>query len=400
MIYHNYPILVNSFVYMKNRTPILLGILPILAAVGIAVWYTQGSAAYAQPIGILVTEPNGVLKANAESYMETATESRCSSILYGYDDRYAYTWMYCGQYEGSIGEDPVRLVAATSTPTRFEYRQPDFDVIGFEEPGDGNLYESALKALFPKEMFAMGHPTNDEIELLKARALQKAKAYARPNGLSSFVDDLDGDGAFDDTVTLLVSESPELGRSATLRINDSVVVVPGGNPSGTFTAVDLNTRDSYKEIAVYDEGPSSDPTTSFYLYNGKSITLMATTPGAVEQMTFDGNGGMTTLARAQTLDTWFYRDTYQLQDDHTLARIPREFYEREQPTGDVIVRNDIATRKSPTDATTVFTLQKGAIATILGCDEIAWCKIENANKETGWFSIKESGAFDGLSFAD
>lgn len=385
---------------MKNRIPAVLGILPILIAVGVVVWYTQGSAAYAQPVGVLVTEPNSVLKANAESYMETATEGRCSSILYGYDDQYAYTWMYCGQYDGSVGEDPVHLLSATSVPTRLEYRQPNFDVIGFAEPKDGNLYSSTLKALFPKAMVDLAEPSNDEKELLEARALQKAKAYARPNELSSFIDDLDGDGAFDDTVTVLISESPELGRSATLRINDSVVVVPGNNSSGTFTAVDLDTSDSYKEIAVYDEGPSSDPTTSFYLYDGTTITLMATTPGMVEQMTFDGQGGMTTLTRAQTLDTWFYRDNYQLQADHTLVRIPRDFYEREQPTGEVIVRSEIAARVSPTNAATAFTLHRGEPATILGCDEIAWCKIENVDKKIGWFSIKESGAFDGLSFAD
>jgi hypothetical protein len=388
----------------------------VLFGIGGAVWYFRVLNAYANPVGVLRTERNAELEANIDTFMETATNTpltqgrenyRCSNLLYGYDDRYAYAWVFCAGY--STGEElKVTLESASSIPTRLEYSQGTYDIVAFEQPKDGNLYEPTLKKLFPKIIFSYSHPTNEEIAVLEAKTLQKAEAYVIPIELSSFGGDFNNDGIFDQ-VTLRISDAPELGKSATLRIEDSVMVIPGTNIQG-ITSVDVNIADGMQEIAIADAGPSSDPTTSFYAYDGTTIFFMGTVPGINDQITYDGNGGITTISRGSILDTWFYRDTFSVNDDHKIVRIPQEFYERIKPSASVTMLADLALQQSPINHATAITLHKGDVVKIAGCDNIKWCKVETSQGTTGWFAVEDFNIipgvgearmiFDGLSNAD
>jgi len=232
----------------------------------------------------------------------------------------------------------------------------------------------------------------------------------QPNVLDPSQQDLDGNGTTD-VVSLLINDTQTSGRIITLRANTSMILIPGNNSSGTFFIVDLDTKDQLKEIAVEDLGPSSDPTTSFYWYDGETLIFMGTLPGFYENMVLDGNGNLTTTARANILDTWFYRDDYILQSDHILTRVPASFYERINPTNPITVLRPLTLQKTPTDTAVSVTLKTGDIITILGCDDISWCKVQTADGSEGWFAVENfnqikgteqtaTDFFEGLSNAD
>ena len=96
----------------------------------------------------------------------------CSSLLYGYDEQYAYTWVYCSGYEGTgSGAEPG---TGFSVPTRLEYRQADGQVTGFKQPVDGAGYGNSLRKLFPKKIYDMTPPANDQLNQLVAETKAKA----------------------------------------------------------------------------------------------------------------------------------------------------------------------------------------------------------------------------------
>lgn len=143
--------------------------------------YFENSDNFAKSIGALNTEQK--LKSNINTFMESRVSEYdlgkenyyCSNFLYGYDDKYAYAWVYCSGFEIK-NNDVLEQGTAFSIPTRLEYRQPNFQVIDFKQPGDGSLYDSTLRQLFPKKFYDKGQLPNEEINKLDIEVRSKAKA--------------------------------------------------------------------------------------------------------------------------------------------------------------------------------------------------------------------------------
>lgn len=219
--------------------------------------------------------------------------------------------------------------------------------------------------------------------------------------------DLNGDNVLDHVSLSMVPDAQQ--PHELLTVNDVTVQVPGFSPVGYFGIVDLDVYDGQHEIALSDFGPSTDYTTSFFAFDGKSLKLLGTTQGLYEQMLFNGDGSFVTTTRGRVLDTWFHRDTFKLSAD-TITHVPKDFYER-LPQTPITVLQLISLQTSPADPTKAFTLRKGDTATIVGCDDATWCKVRNGKGATGWFALENfdtikgmgqpAGAFfDGLSYAD
>ncbi len=241
---------------------------------------------------------------------------------------------------------------------------------------------------------------------------------APPTGLkgneyTSFKTDLNGDGVLDSITAVLhrVAPDPDMQEAVTLTVNGVSVIVPGTNPAGFFGIVDINTSDKQKEIAVLDNGQSTDFTTSYYAYDGKTLTLIGTIPAPYEGDTkFDGKGTVTSSARAMgdtVLDTWFFVDTHSLDATGKLVEVPKTFYP-DASGGQVLTAKVIVTlQKSPTDPTIVATLKPGDKLTVLGGDNTKWYEA-TSGKITGWFDVTKVGGellhmediFDGLNEAD
>lgn len=228
--------------------------------------------------------------------------------------------------------------------------------------------------------------------------------------------DLNGNGIMD---KIILTINDEYGYEYTLQVNDLKLELFGSNIEPNFNIVDIDERDSYKEIAVSEYGPSNDEAVSFFYYDGMNIIPMGVIEGfygiayhygndLVGNMKIDGLGSISTRTRGVILHTWFYADEYQLSEGHLLVNIPKDLYEMNY---EVEVLREITLQKSREDSSAGVTLKKGEIATILASDNIEWCIVENSKGETGWFAVDDfheirglglfaSDVFGGLSYAD
>jgi len=109
--------------------------------------------------------------------------------------------------------------------------------------------------------------------------------------------DLNSDGT-KDQITFQCNRDQE---KAVLTINDSDLDVSCPAPAQAYL-VDLDTRDSYLNVVLYDEGMSADPCYHFYQYDGKEIK-----PLGELGCLFEGAIGFDGYNRAANLDSFLNR---------------------------------------------------------------------------------------------
>ncbi len=248
----------------------------------------------------------------------------------------------------------------------------------------------------------------EEAEEVSAIAVQQAQKDEADlpalsgNQYRTLSTDVDGDGMAD-SIALTIQQDQQVGTTRTLRVNRTSVVIVSGNPQMYFGIVDLNTTDGVKEIALSDEGPSGDPTTEFYRFDGSKLVKIGSTQGLYESMTFDGAGTLTTTTRASMLDTWFFEDQFTLDSSGMLVHVGQDFYERLGDMNDITALAAVGFDTSPTSPVPAFSVVAGDTIQIVGCDNIAWCKVKNAADVEGWFQVESiawSTLMTGWSFAD
>lgn len=224
---------------------------------------------------------------------------------------------------------------------------------------------------------------------------------------TTYEGDLNGDGS-NEVLTFTRGETAEGNPGYTLSIGETSITGVDDNLAGYFGVVDLDKGDTFKQIAVSNYGPSSDYSTNFYQYDGKELTSMGTVPGLYEEMGFDGAGNISTYVRGSILDTWFFPATFAVFGDGDLAMVEEDLAYRYTP---VTMLQPMDFVVSPTDSTVAFSLAVGDRATIVACDNVAWCQVSTDDGQEGWFEVENyngikgtdlySGdVFDGLSFAD
>lgn len=96
--------------------------------------------------------------------------------------------------------------------------------------------------------------------------------------------DMNGDGEDDKIDALLKADYQE---GSYIEVNGNRLVIDYCNPSGEIQMIDLNNKDSFTEIAVFDNGPSADPTLMFFRYDGSEVSFL----GSIDQYALmDGQG--------------------------------------------------------------------------------------------------------------
>jgi hypothetical protein len=168
-----------------SRNLIIQAVLALIGLALVACPRDRDASSFAQPVGELRTAPSPALQANIESFMESQKSEldrgkenyHCASILYGYDDRYAYAWVLC---EGHVREDGAwQKGSGFSAPVRLEYASPDLRVVDHKMPGDGSTYMPTLKQLFPRQMYK-GQISNAEVDALSEKNSKQAEAMSPP----------------------------------------------------------------------------------------------------------------------------------------------------------------------------------------------------------------------------
>lgn len=130
--------------------------------------------------------------------------------------------------------------------------------------------------------------------------------------------DIDGDGS-PESITVAMGGTPL----------EFVLTVDGvttfgifeGDVTDGFAVVDINTSDSYREIAVHTPGPSDDDEYLIYSFDGSSLKEM----GRLSRWpTFSGNG---IVLVDGWMGFWKIRDKYILDTStRTLRHIPQDLY--------------------------------------------------------------------------
>ena len=232
--------------------------------------------------------------------------------------------------------------------------------------------------------------------------------------------DLDGDGSIDQ-IMLKTEKNPYYDEvlSYVLLVNDEEITYEGSMIDPLFHVVNISSKDSYLEIAVSEEGPSSDFLTVFYRYKNGELTKLAEIQGflgkypgsdTVGDVKLDGNGRISTRTRGEVIQTWFYDDSYLLTEEDELLKEEKDFYPFET---EVKLLKELKTVTSPDNTTEAYVFKPGESATLLETDNKEWVSIGNDSGEVFWFQISNYSEilgqdekayaydyFEGLNMAD
>ncbi len=250
----------------------------------------------------------------------------------------------------------------------------------------------------------------------------------------SVVIDLDGDGA-DEVLCMKASNiygiwsltvnGIEYLESLEMYIGDSDNLNPCTDQLPDYYIVRTYEGDYSPKICVYDDGPSGDPNTHFFTFNG-SLQYHGSIPCHMSRLSLDGNHHLTGPARLSVFQTWYAEHTWLLPNNGSkVSEVERDFYYVddfefifwEQPYTakySPLLCQVYAYRERDISAQP-FVLEKGTQLSILGTDDKEWllvadkagreyylhlCGINSYSVDTPAGEIMGNEVFAGLSYAD
>ena len=242
--------------------------------------------------------------------------------------------------------------------------------------------------------------------------------------------DLDGDGA-DDTVCwsakLKDDGSWEYDKSLTVNGTDVASTLEDmgyycESVMDYWAVVDIDTSDSFKEIAIFDDGPSSDPNSIFFRYEGGALTMLGRVYGMWEidgeKLYFPGDGTVESWCRLGNLQTWYApcKWVYDTAADYGRFRCePLSDDGLYYPTGSqtVTALMDIVLYTDADEASKTSSIATDTQFTILATDGGEWVLVELSDLTRGWLHVVDgfkvettsgsvcgADAIDGLIYAD
>jgi len=232
----------------------------------------------------------------------------------------------------------------------------------------------------------------DKFHIIRGIGMSTAEVFDGLYKMKSV--DLNGDGK-EENVYIIEA------KGDILVVNNAYLPVVG--TGSTWGFVDIDKSDKYIEVAMDDEGPSDDYSTSFYYYNDRNFVPMGTVGGLLRYgVVIDGSGTFDSHERGNILHTWFYKQRNRLNQDHKVEPIQQGVIEMNTK---VAILKELKLQKTPYDSRISLVLMPGDKATITMTDDKEWCLVENINGEKGWFSINylreyPGDYFEGLCFAD
>ena len=163
------------------------------------------------------------------------------------------------------------------------------------------------------------------------------------------------------------------------------------NPMGdNYLIADIQTTDAQKEIGLGVDGPSSDPETHFFTYDGEKLIEIGGIPTAVNDLTeaFDGMGSICGLLRLNILQTWWAPADWELSSDNTIELKGQSIYYPIQYTPEVPIALNVPLPiyENIDDSSSFLTMEPQEVK-LTATDNLGWCKIEGAAGTEGWFKI-------------
>ena len=211
--------------------------------------------------------------------------------------------------------------------------------------------------------------------------------------------DLDGDGRPETaSITFFGNDERSIGHFQVIVGRDTLFQF-GESIEDTARIVDIDTTDSFREIAIQEDGPSDDYAVYFVRYTRMHLRLVGFVPGTLnDDMRVDGSGAIRTECRGTILCTWWYPCFYRLYEESgALGEVPQAFMPMNVQ---VTLKRDLPLFASPVDRRIRGRIRQGEQATIDLTDDRQWARIRSKSGLVGWFWIREWKVFIGYNDVD
>ena len=208
--------------------------------------------------------------------------------------------------------------------------------------------------------------------------------------------DLNGDGK-DEVITYKLTPQGTSWSTGMLSINNAKLKMEG-TLIKEFAIVDINPKDSYKEILISYQGSNLQYSTLYYIFKNNRIIEIGSTQGLVNNgIKINGDGTFTarTGAGGSFIHNWPYSQKYYLDVNHKIAEMTQEFYEDNTP---IFLQQPFEFYKSKDIKSGKFRVEKGEIVTVIASDLNEWGKIQTSSGETGWFKVIDNSLGDFIEF--
>jgi hypothetical protein len=198
--------------------------------------------------------------------------------------------------------------------------------------------------------------------------------------------DLNNDGVLEKiNVVSNKNKTSEYGEYL-LKINNSVIKLENIEDETYVNIVDIDRKDTYKEIAVMARLGNDCTDTVFYAFDGKKIIKIGELGASDSETNTDGNGIVTTHQEFSLLTLWHYEEDYSLKPNMTLEPIGKKYYETTDRIMTLKLKLPMKVYKSP-NSKDFFIIKKGEQVKLIGSDDKKWCYIKNSKGQIGCFEV-------------
>lgn len=185
----------------------------------------------------------------------------------------------------------------------------------------------------------------------------------------------------------------------TLIIDGKVVKTLEGFFAAQVWLVDIDPKDTYKELVIYDQGPSSDPIDYFFTYFQTKGLFMGAVEGHINDSrarNYISGGILHALERNDDAGTDRYNCDYSLNTQHKLQKVETPYYEMHKPA---FLNTAITVHHKQDLSSQSQLLPEATGVIILAIDRTGWYKLQLSSGEIGWaYNIAES--LSGLLYYD
>lgn len=265
----------------------------------------------------------------------------------------------------------------------------------------------------------------DNIRLLAAAEKEYDRLHPYPRrypASETAMEDLDGDGTAD-TVSYQAAEQENGEILCTLTVNGESCIVNDlsdslseegmSNPTvGCFYITDILETDGILEIAVLDEGPSEDPVTYFFQYNGTLSYIGQVSGFPFADMNwgingFNGYGGITAYSQADMLETTFLQRNF-WYDGSRIVYLDQGWYDYLPFSAHELYEDlPVYCEMDETSVMTVIPAQEEVF--FLGTDIRSWILVKGKDGNQGYMLVEDDNivelgkpaeeVFSGLQFS-
>lgn len=193
-------------------------------------------------------------------------------------------------------------------------------------------------------------------------------------------------------------------------------------PDSAYAITDLDTEDGFLEIAIQELGSSDDLRTTFFRYDGSRLWCIGRVEGLVfsptlgwSDITFSGDGTLSSYFRLNVLHTWYAEGEYALNEQGWLTLLSKKEYESTQPFPVTVLQqlslwSDDAMRVGGDGDSVAL---PGQQLTLIGTDNRLWIHALTENGQSCWLKLADTfsletpngplyggSALEGLCMAD